>query len=88
MGGHFIATSNPKSIRLKLWLAIILFLAFVIVILTSCGDTYRYPCQDPAKSNSAECQCGLQPRTKNKALNAVESNATTTTLHLLAGFDC
>jgi len=57
-------------------------------LAAACGNTYRYPCQDPAKANSAECQCGVQPRTKNKALNAVESGVTTTTLHLLAGFDC
>ncbi len=57
-------------------------------LAAACGDAYRYPCQDPAKANSAECQCGVQPRTKNKALNAVESGATTTTLRLLAGFDC
>ena len=53
----------------------------------ACGDTYRYPCQDPAKANTAECQCDAQPRTKNKALNAVET-ATTTTIPQLAGFDC
>lgn len=53
----------------------------------ACGDTYRYPCQDPAKANTTECQCDAQPRTKNKALNAVET-ATTTTLARLAGFDC
>jgi hypothetical protein len=57
-------------------------------LVAACGDRYRYPCQDPAKANTAECQCGVQPRTKNKALNAVESGATTTTLRLLAGFDC
>lgn len=55
--------------------------------LAACGDTYRYPCQDPAKANTAECQCDAQPRTKNKALNAVET-ATTTTIPQLAGFDC
>ena len=53
----------------------------------ACGDTYRYPCQDPAKANTAECSCDQQPRTKNKALNAVET-ATTTTIPQLAGFDC
>ena len=53
----------------------------------ACGDTYRYPCQDPAKANTTECQCDQQPRTKNKALNAVET-ATTTTIPQLAGFDC
>ena len=59
-------------------------------VMAACGDTYRYPCQDPAKANNAECICTSPdaPRTKNKALNAVESGATTTTLRLLAGFDC
>ena len=56
--------------------------------LAACGDGYRYPCQDPAKANSAECSCENTTRTKNKALGAIESGATTTTLRLLAGFDC
>jgi len=58
-------------------------------LLAACGDRYRYPCQDPAKSNSAECQCDNPnaPRTKNKALNAIEP-ATTTTVKQLVGFDC
>lgn len=58
-----------------------------LLVLSACGDTYRYPCQDPAKAKTAECQCDAQPRTKNKALNAVET-ATTTTIPQLAGFDC
>ena len=57
-------------------------------LLASCSDAYRYPCQDPAKANSAECSCKNTPRAKNKALGAVESQATTTTLRLLVGFDC
>jgi hypothetical protein len=59
-------------------------------LAAACGDTYRYPCQDPAKANKMECACGADGlgRTKNKALNAVESQATTTTIHLLMGFDC
>ena len=57
-------------------------------LVASCADAYRYPCQDPTKANSAECSCDQQPRTKNKALGAIESGATTTTLRLLAGFDC
>lgn len=56
--------------------------------LAACGDAYRYPCQDPNKANSAECSCENTARTKNKALGAVESQATTTTLRLLVGFDC
>jgi len=57
-------------------------------VLAACGDRYRYPCQDPGKANSAECSCENTPRTKNKALGAIESQATTTTLRLLVGFDC
>jgi len=56
--------------------------------LSSCADRFRYPCQDPAKTNSPECQCNQEPRTKNKALGAVESGITTTTLKELLGFDC
>ena len=57
-------------------------------LVASCADAYRYPCQDPSKANSAECSCENTPRTKNKALGALESQATTTTLRLLVGFDC
>ena len=57
-------------------------------LVASCADAYRYPCQDPSKANSAECSCENTTRTKNKALGAVESQATTTTLRLLVGFDC
>ena len=59
-------------------------------VMASCGDTYRYPCQDPTKANTAECSCTNPnaPRTKNKALGAVESGVTTTTIHQLVGFDC
>jgi hypothetical protein len=57
-------------------------------LVASCADAYRYPCQDPAKANSTECSCEQTPRTKNKALGALESQATTTTLRLLVGFDC
>lgn len=60
---------------------------FSLLVLSACGNTYRYPCQDPAKAPLVECQCNAQPRTKNKALNAVET-ATTTTIPQLAGFNC
>ena len=72
--------------RLKAVIAIFAFSA----LAAACGDRFRYPCQDPAKANKTECACGADGlgRTKNKALNAVESGATTTTLRLLAGFDC
>lgn len=59
-----------------------------LLALSACGDAYRYPCQNPAKANTTECSCGLQPRTKNKALGAIETQATTTTIHRLLGFDC
>ena len=59
----------------------------LLTLLSSCASTYRYPCQDPSKSNTAECSCSNgQPRTKNKALGVVET-APTTTLGLV-GFDC
>lgn len=72
--------------RLKAVVTILVFSA----LAAACSDAYRYPCQDPAKANSAECSCTNlnAPRTKNKALNAIESGATTTTLRPLAGFDC
>jgi hypothetical protein len=57
-------------------------------LAAACGDRFRYPCQDPAKANSTECSCDQQPRTKNKALGALESQATTTTVRLLVGLDC
>ena len=57
-------------------------------LVASCADAYRYPCQNPSKANSAECSCENTTRTKNKALGALESQATTTTLRLLVGFDC
>lgn len=58
--------------------------------LSGCGDAYRYPCQNPAKASTRECSCEnpSAPRTKNKALNAIETQATTTTIHRLLGFDC
>jgi len=56
--------------------------------LSACADRFRYPCQDPANANKTECQCNQEPRTKNKALGAVESEITTTTLKELLGFDC
>lgn len=59
-------------------------------LAAACGDAYRYPCQDPAKASTRECSCEnpSAPRTKNKALNAIETQATTTTIHRLLGFDC
>jgi hypothetical protein len=59
-----------------------------LVALTGCADRFRYPCQDPANTNKTECQCEQGTRTKNKALGAVESAMTTTTLKEILGFDC
>ena len=41
-----------------------------LFVLAACSDSYRYPCQDPAKAYTPECSC--TPRTKNKALSAVQ----------------
>jgi hypothetical protein len=66
----------------------ILFLLASSALVAACADAYRYPCQDPSKANNTECSCDQQPRTKNKALGALESQATTTTVRLLVGLDC
>ena len=29
---------------------------FLLLLLTGCGDTYRYYCQNPDNFNSAQCQ--------------------------------
>lgn len=66
--------------------------AFVLLVflasLTACSDRFRYPCQDPANTNKTECSCNHETRTKNKALGAIESTMTTTTLKEIVGFDC
>lgn len=56
--------------------------------LAGCADTYRYPCQNPANATKLECQCDQAPRTKNKALGAIETGTTTTTIARLVGLDC
>jgi len=65
-----------------------LILLVFLAPLTACSDRFRYPCQDPANTNKTECQCEQNTRTKNKALGAVESAVTTTTLKEILGFDC
>ena len=60
----------------------------LLLALTGCADSFRYPCQDPANAKTTECQCEQGTRTKNKALNAIESAMTTTTLKEIVGFDC
>ena len=60
----------------------------LLLTLTGCADRFRYPCQDPANAKTTECQCEQEPRTKNKALGAIESAMTTTTLKEILGFDC
>jgi hypothetical protein len=67
---------------------LLISLLLVSFALTGCADRFRYPCQDPANTNKQECQCNQEPRTKNKALGAVESAITTTTLKEILGFDC
>ena len=60
----------------------------LLVALTGCADRFRYSCQDPANTNKSECQCEQGTRTKNKALGAIESAMTTSTLKEIVGFDC
>lgn len=31
------------------------FLVLTALLLVGCSDTYRYPCQDPANKDKAEC---------------------------------
>jgi hypothetical protein len=31
-------------------------LSVLLVVLTGCEDRYRYPCQDPANAELAECK--------------------------------
>lgn len=60
----------------------------LLMALTGCADRFRYSCQDPANTNKSECQCEHGTRTKNKALGAIESAMTTSTLKEIVGFDC
>lgn len=60
----------------------------LLLALTGCADRFRYSCQDPKNTNKTECQCEQGTRTKNKALGAIESAITTTTLKEILGFDC
>ena len=60
----------------------------LLVAITGCAHRFRYSCQDPANTNKSECQCEQGTRTKNKALGAIESAITTTTLKEIVGFDC
>jgi len=66
----------------------VLVILVFLIPLTACSDRFRYPCQDPANTNKTECQCNQEPRTKNKALGAIETGITTTTLKEILGFDC
>jgi PBP1b-binding outer membrane lipoprotein LpoB len=66
----------------------LLLCSVLLMALTGCGDRYRYACQDPANANTTQCQCEQELRTKNKALGAIESGVTTTTIRQLKGFDC
>ena len=53
-----------------------------LFVLVSCGNSFRYPCQDPAKAYTPECSC--TPRTKNKALGVVQIPTTDGVI----GVDC
>ena len=57
-------------------------------VAAACGDTYRYPCQNPANARKTECICNAGQRTKNKALGVIDTGTTTTTIAHLVGFDC
>jgi hypothetical protein len=60
-----------------------------LFLLAACGDSYRYPCQDPEKAYTAECSC--TPRTKNKAISAFNPDVTTdfpSTTHGIRGINC
>jgi hypothetical protein len=66
----------------------LLLISATLIALTGCADRFRYPCQDPANTNKQECQCEQQPRTKNKALNVIESATTTIPTKKILGYDC
>ena len=70
------------------YLKVTLLTLTISAMTAACADRFRYPCQDPANTNKTECQCEQNPRTKNKALGAIESAMTTTTLKEILGFDC
>lgn len=53
-----------------------------LFMLAACSDSYRYPCQDPAKAYTVECSC--RPRTKNQALGVVQIPTTDG----IVGIDC
>jgi len=63
-------------------------LSLTLLALSACSDRFRYSCQDPANINKTECQCEQEPRTKNKALNVIESATTTIPTKKILGFDC
>jgi hypothetical protein len=65
-----------------------LLVGVLLMALTGCADRYRYACQDPDNANKTECQCEQGTRTKNKALGAIESAMTTSTLKEIVGLDC
>ena len=53
-----------------------------LFLLSACSNSYRYPCQDPAKAYTPECSC--RPRTKNQALGVVQIPTTDG----VVGVDC
>jgi hypothetical protein len=66
----------------------IAILSVTLLALSACSDRFRYPCQDPKNINKTECQCDQEPRTKNKALNVIESETTTIPTKKILGYDC
>lgn len=71
-----IGVNAPVVIRVKTRVLEVLMMKITsltivgLFVLAACSDSYRYPCQDPAKAYTPECSC--TPRTKNKALSAVQ----------------
>lgn len=71
IGANALVVIRVKTRVLEVLMMKITSLAVVgLFLLAACSDSYRYPCQDPAKAYTPECSC--TPRIKNKALGAVE----------------
>ena len=90
-----IGASAPVVIRVNtlLWEVLMMKITSLAVVglfvLAACGDSYRYPCQDPEKAYTAECSC--TPRTKNKAISAFNPDVATdfpSTTHGIRGINC
>jgi hypothetical protein len=55
-----------------------------ILVVFFAGDTYRYPCQDPANWNSAECEPPTCTASATCPANLVTMNGETVTAEELA----